>query len=86
MPTSLAMTSAISSVRAARPATILLRYSARASFGRVLQAGNAAFAAATAASTSDVAPSGMVAITSSVAESWTLRVPVPAEATHWPLM
>ena len=50
------------------------------------QAGKAAAAACAALSTSSGVPSGMVAKTSSVAESMTSRVPLPVEGTQAPLM
>ena len=49
-------------------------------------AGNAALAAATAASTSAGVPSGIVPMTSSVVELVTSSIPVPVLGTQAPLM
>ena len=86
MPTSWLITCAISSVRAARASPIRVSSLARSSLEVAAQPGKAAAAASTALSTSSGVPSGMVAKTSSVAESMTSSVPVPVEGTHAPLM
>ena len=86
MPTSWAMTVAISSVRASRPSWMRVRYLARSSTLVWLQPANALRAAATARSTSAAVPSGMVAITSSVVELMTSSVPVPSDGTQVPSM
>ena len=86
MPTSCEMMVAISSVRAARASPMRTRVLARSSREVADQAGKAAAAAWTALSTSSTVPSGMVAMTSSVVESMTSRVPVPVEGTQLPLM
>jgi len=86
MPTSCEMMVAISSVRAARASPMRMRALALSSREVVDQAGKAAAAASTAALTSSTVPSGMVAMTSSVVESMTSRVPVPVEGTQRPLM
>ena len=86
MPTSWATTVAISSVRASRPSWMRVRYLARSSTLVWLQPSKALRAAATARSTSAAVPSGMVAITSSVAELTTSSVPEPADGTQVPSM
>ena len=86
MPTSCEMMAAISSVRAARASPMRVSSLARSSREVAAQPGKAAAAAWTALSTSSGVPSGMVAMTSSVAESMTSSVPVPVEATQAPLM
>ena len=86
MPTSCEITWAISSVRAARASPTRVSSLARSSRDVAAQPGNAAAAASTALSTSSGVPSGMVAKTSSVAESITSRTPVPVEGTQAPLM
>ena len=86
MPTSWLITCAISSVRAARASPMRVSSLARSSVEVAAQPGKAAAAASTALSTSSGVPSGMVAKTSSVAESMTSSVPVPVEGTQAPLM
>ena len=86
MPTSCATSIPISSMRAARPAESFCSMAARSATGVCDQDGNAAFAAATARSTSAGVPSGIRAMTSSVLELVTSRVPVPAGFTHLPPM
>ena len=86
IPVSLEMVVAISSVRAPRASPIRLRYLARSSGDVAAQSGNAALAAATARSTSEAEPEGIVAITSSVTESMTSSVPAPSEAVQAPSM
>ncbi len=86
MPTSLEMIWAISSVLAARASPMRVSSLARSSREVVDHPGNAAAAAWTALSTSSGVPSGIVAMTSSVPELMTFRVPVPVEGTHAPLM
>ena len=86
MPTSCEMTCAISSVRAASASPIRVSSLARSSREVAAQPGKAAAAASTALSTSSGVPSGMVAKTSSVAESMTSSVPLPVEGTQAPLM
>ena len=86
IPTSPAMTSAISPLRAASPSWRRRRYFWRSSTSVWLQAGKAALAAATALSTSAAVPLGMRPMTSSVAALITSIVPEPSEATHAPSM
>ena len=85
MPTSWEITAAISSVLAASASPMRLSSLPRSSWEVAAQPGKAAAAAWTARSTSSGVPSGMVAKTSSVAESMTSRVPVPVEGTQAPL-
>ena len=86
MPTSPAISLPISSMRAFNPSWILKRYAARSGAGVTDHASNAARAAATAASTSAVVPSGMRPITSSVEALMTSMDFVPMGAAQWPLM
>ena len=86
MPTSWEMTCAISSVRAPRASPMRVSSLPRSSREVAAQPGKAAAAARTALSTSSGVPSGMVAKTSSVAESMTSSVPLPVEGTQAPLM
>ena len=86
MPTSCAIVRPISSDRAFMPSLIFARNAARSAGGVALQASKAARAAATAAFASAASPSGMRAITSSVAAAWTSIEPLPCGATHAPLM
>ena len=86
MPTSCEMTCAISSVRAPSASPMRVRSLARSSREVAAQLGKAAAAAWTALSTSSAVPSGMVAKTSSVAESMTSSVPLPVDGTQAPLM
>ena len=86
MPTSCEMISASSSVRAPKASPIRVNSLARSSREVAAQPGNAAAAASTALSTSSAVPSGMVAKTSSVAESMTSSEPLPVEGTQAPLM
>ena len=86
MPTSCEMMVATSSVRAARASPIRVSSLPRSSREVAAQPGKAAAAACTALSTSSGVPSGMVAMTSSVAELMTSSVPLPVEGTQAPLM
>ncbi len=86
MPTSCAIVRPISSERAFSPALIFARNAARSAGGVVLHASNAARAAANGASASAASPSGMRAITSSVAAARTSIEPAPCGATHAPSM
>ena len=85
MPTSWLITSASSSVRAASASPMRLSSLPRSSREVAAQAGRPR-PRPTARSTSSGVPSGMVANTSSVAESITSRVPVPVEGTQAPSM
>jgi hypothetical protein len=80
------MVVASSSMRPARASPMRVRYLARSSAEVVDQLSKAARAAWTALSTSPDVPAGMVAITSSVIESMTSMVPVPADGTQAPPM
>ena len=86
MPTSCVITSAISSRRASSSSATRRSSLPRSGAGSSDHAGNAAFAAATARSMSSGTPAGIVANTSSVVESITSSVSVPAGATHEPSM
>ena len=86
IPTSCVMISAISSRRASSASATRCSNLPRSGAGCSDHAGNAALAAATARSMSAGSPAGMVAKTSSVVESITSRVPVPAGATQEPSM
>ncbi len=86
MPTSCVITSAISSRRASSSSATRSSNLPRSGAEISDHAGNAALAAATARSMSSGVPAGMVAKTSSVAESITSSVSVPAGVTHAPSM
>ena len=86
IPTSWAIRLATSSIRAVNSRLTRVRSSVRSFTGVAAHPGNAARAAATARSTSSGDPSGTVPMTSSVVESITSRVPVPADGTHSPPM
>ena len=86
MPASRVTTVAISSMRAPRPSAMRVQYLARSSALVFAQAGKAAAAALTAASTSAALPSGMWPITSPLVESNTSSVLVPCDGTHAPSM
>jgi hypothetical protein len=86
MPTSVAMSRAISSCRAFSPSWIRRRNSARWAGGVVLQASKAPRAARTARSASSRLPAGIVAMAASVDGDTTVRVSVDAGATHCPPM
>ncbi len=86
MPTSWLTVVAMSSMRACRPSVMRDRYLARSSTEVCDQVAKAALAALTALSTSSGVPSGTVAMTSSVVEFVTSRVPDPVEGTQAPSM
>jgi hypothetical protein len=86
MPTSCAIVLPISSERAFMPSLIFARKAARSAGGVAAQPSNAARAAATAELASCSSPSGIRAITSSVAAEWTSIEPLPCGAVHAPLM
>ena len=86
MPTSSLTMFATSSARALRPSLMRVRNLARSCTDVCDQAGNAAFAAFTARSTSVASPAGIVAMTSSVVELMTSSVSLPEGATQAPSM
>ena len=86
MPSSCAISAAISSIRALSACAIRASQSARSSTVVSDHVSNAARAAATARSTSSALPSGMLPITCSVVELMTSITPLPEEATHSPPM
>ena len=86
MPTSPAMTWAISGVRACSASFRRMRYFWRSSTGVAAHPSNAVRAAVTALSTSLAVPSGIEPITSSVPALMTSIVPVPSEGTQAPSM
>ncbi len=86
IPTSWAISSAISSIRAPRDSAMRRIQSARSCTEVCDQLSNAARAAATAASTSSTVPSGTEPITCSVVALITSSTPVPPGATHSPPM
>ena len=86
MPTSWLITSPSSAARACSPSVIFWRNSPRSFAGVAAHAGKARAAAWTALSTSSAVPAGIVAKTSSVAESKTSSVSVPVGATQAPSM
>src|SRR4051812_49403676 len=86
MPTSPAITCAISAMRAWRPSPMRCTYLARSVTGVSAHEGNARRAAVTALSTSPGVPSGIRPMTSSVVEFTTSSQPVPVDGTHAPSM
>ncbi len=86
MPTSCAITAAISSMRAPRASAIRFIQLARSSSDVADQLSNAPRAAATARSTSAALASGTLPITSSVVGFTTSIAPLPSGFTHSPPM
>ena len=86
MPTSPDTIVAMSSIRAARPSLMRVRYLPLSSTEVCDHGPNALRAAWTALSTSSAVPSGIDPITSSVVELTTSSVPVPVDGTHAPSM